>query len=71
MWILLCIPNLMFIRQNSIRKPLLQPYNGPYKVISRTKKHFTIEVNGRQEIVSVDCLKLAFIIIPPSSAALP
>ena len=39
--------------------------------ISRTKKHFTIDVNGRQEIVSVDRLKPAFIIIPPSSAALP
>ena len=59
----------VFIRQDSVRKPLQQPYNGPYKVISRTKEHFTIDVNGRQEIVSVDRLKPAFIITPPSSAA--
>ena len=28
----------VFIRQDTVRKPLQQPYNGAYKVISRTKK---------------------------------
>ena len=49
----------VFIRQDSV---LDQPYKGPFKVISRTKKHFSIDVNGRQEIVSVDRLKPAFIL---------
>ena len=52
----------VFIRQDSFRKPLDQPYKGPFKVISRTKKHFSIYVNGHQEIVSVDRLKPAFIV---------
>ena len=50
----------VFIIQDSVRKPLQQPYNGPFKVISRTKKHFTIDVNGRQEFVSIDRLKAAY-----------
>ena len=55
----------VFIRQDSIRKPLQQPYNGPFKIISRTKKHFTVDVNGRQEVVSVDRLKAAYLLIQP------
>ena len=59
----------VFIRQDSVRKPLQQPYKGPYKVLSRTQKHFTVEVNGRQEIVSVDRLKPAYLcIVQPSTA---
>ena len=36
----------VFMRQDVIRKPLQQPYGGPYKVVKRTDKTFTIEVNG-------------------------
>ena len=30
---------------------------GPYKVLKRGPKHFTIQVGLRQEVISVDCLK--------------
>ncbi len=49
----------VFIRQDAVRKPLQPPYNGPYPVVSRTDKHFTVKVNGRQDTISVDRLKLA------------
>ena len=49
----------VFIRNDSVRKPLQQPYDGPYRVLHRTDKHFTVDINGRQDIVSLDRLKPA------------
>ena len=49
----------VFVRADGVRKPLQPPYNGPYRVVTRTDKHFTIEINGRKETVSLDRLKLA------------
>lgn len=49
----------VFLRHDAMRKSLQSPYDGPYRVISRTKKHFTIDISGRNEIVSVDRLKPA------------
>ena len=51
----------VFIRYDGVRKPLQQPYNGPFRVITRTKKHFTLDVHGRQEVVSIDRLKPAYL----------
>ena len=47
----------VFIRNNAVRKPLQQPYNGPYKVLQRTAKHFTVDINGRHDTVLLDRLK--------------
>ena len=44
----------VFIQHDAVRKPLQPPYNGPYRVINHTKEDFTVDVNGRQEVVSVD-----------------
>jgi hypothetical protein len=33
------------------------PYAGPYLVVSKGAKTFTIQVSQRQEVISVDCLK--------------
>ena len=65
----------VFIRQDGVRKPLQQPYKGPFPVLSRTKKHFKLEVNGRQEIIGIDRLKPAYTIVDtttvPTSAPTP
>ena len=51
----------VFIRHGTIRKPLQPPYDGPYRVISHTSKYYSVDVNGKQEVVSVDCLKPAYL----------
>ena len=49
----------VFVRHDAVRKPLQQPYNGPYRVLARANKYFKIDINGRQDTVSLDCLKPA------------
>ncbi|CAH8858240.1 unnamed protein product [Trichobilharzia szidati] len=41
--------------------PLQPPYDGPFKVVSRKEKFFVIDRLGRQDTVSVDRLKAAYI----------
>ena len=51
----------VFVRRDAVRKPLQPPYDGPFKVISRSDKHFVIDLNTRQDTVSIDRLKSAYI----------
>ena len=44
----------VFLRIDRVRKPLQSPYDGPYRVIARTTKFYTIDIHGKQEVVSVD-----------------
>ena len=64
----------VFIRDDSVRKPLQPPYRGPYPVIRRTDKFFVVDRNGKHDTVSVDRLKPAYLeqsrsqISPPSQS---
>ena len=49
----------VYIRHDGTRKPLQRSYDGPYKVLKRDDKHFTVEVKGQQDTVSLDPLKPA------------
>ncbi|CAI2727756.1 unnamed protein product [Schistosoma spindalis] len=51
----------VFIRVDSVRKPLQQPYEGPFHVISRHEKTFKVDRHGRVEIVSIGRLKPAHV----------
>lgn len=51
----------VFIRDDTVRKPLQSPYNGPYKVSSRTEKTISVEINGKQRVISMDRVKPAYV----------
>jgi hypothetical protein len=51
----------VFVRHDGVRKPLQPPYDGPFPIISRTDKHFTIALNNRNDTISIDRLKPAHI----------
>lgn len=50
----------VFIRDDSIRPSLSPPYKGPYKVLHRTPKYYTVEMGGKHVKTTVDRLKPAF-----------
>ena len=33
----------VFVRRDSVKRPLQRPYDGPYKILNRTDKYFTID----------------------------
>ena len=49
-----------------VKRPLEAPYAGPFKVLQRYEKYFTIELNnGQRQNLLIDRLKPAY--VPPSS----
>lgn len=52
----------VFVRQDFVRKALQQPFAGPYKVVDRHEKYFTIEISNKTISVSIDRLKPAYIL---------
>ena len=66
----------VYVRRDGVKKPLQQPYDGPYKVLKRTDKYFTVEISDKHNVISLDRLKPAHLDLPPprresSSAATP
>ena len=58
----------VFLRNDSIHPPLQPPYDGSFKVLQRTPKHFTIALHNNSSTISIDCLTHACIepnYIPP------
>ncbi len=69
-------PNLQpcshaFVRCDRVKSPLQPPSNGPFEVLHRGEKTFSLQMNGRVEIVSVDRLKAASLKSSPTSSPLP
>lgn len=52
----------VFLRNDAVLKPLQRPYNGPYFVIRRNDKTFTIKINNTEKVVSIDRVKPARIL---------
>lgn len=51
----------VFVRRE-VKKPLTPPYEGPFKVVHRNSKHYTVQVGSRDVVISLDRLKPAYAI---------
>ena len=47
----------VFVREDTSKPPLAPLYRGPYLVVSRSPKYFTLQVGSKTDAVSVDRLK--------------
>ncbi|GBN74767.1 hypothetical protein AVEN_209673-1 [Araneus ventricosus] len=50
----------VFVRNDAVKKSLQAPYDGPYCVLRRAVKTFTIEKNGKESTINIDRVKPAF-----------
>lgn len=55
----------VFLRDDTVKSPLQQPYTGPYQVIRRHERAYAILVKGKEVTVSIDRLKPAYIARDP------
>lgn len=55
----------VFIRKDALRGALEPPYTGPYRVLSRTDKTITVDLNRGPVEVSIDRVKPAYIMSEP------
>ncbi|XP_033361685.1 uncharacterized protein LOC117240565 [Bombus vosnesenskii] len=52
----------VFLRHSAIGGPLQPQFDGPFKVVKRGEKDYVIKINDRDVTVSIDRLKLAFVV---------
>ena len=50
----------VFIRTDAVRPPLVRPYTGPFKVLEKSDKFFTVLKGGKPDKIAIDRLKPAF-----------
>nr|CDS25374.1 gag pol polyprotein [Hymenolepis microstoma] len=51
----------VFVRVDTVKKPLQRPYDGPYKVLKRESRNFILDRSGAKDSVSTDRLKPAYL----------
>ena len=50
----------VFVRVDKVRTGLQAPYEGPFEVVRRCRKFFTVKIKEKNESISIDRLKPAF-----------
>ncbi|GBM51893.1 Retrovirus-related Pol polyprotein from transposon 412 [Araneus ventricosus] len=53
----------VFIRIDRVRKSLEPPYDGPFPVVKRHDKYFTVTIKGKDITISIDRLKPAYLLL--------
>ena len=51
----------VFVREDAHKPPLSSPYRGPFLVLSRTDKSFRVQLSNREDWISIDRLKPAYV----------
>ncbi|BHF65440.1 hypothetical protein SprV_0200845000 [Sparganum proliferum] len=59
----------VFVRYDAVRKPICPPYDGPYKVVQRKDKFYVLQKVDKNDTVSIDRLKPAYLECLPSTSA--
>ena len=54
----------VFVRNDGVKVGLQRPYDGPFKVLQRSRKYFKLNLNGELDNVCIDRLKPANILDP-------
>ncbi len=49
----------VYVRRDAQAPPSTRPYDGPYRVVRRSRKHFALDVQGKVKDHSIDRLKRA------------
>lgn len=53
--------DFVFIRQDAVRKPLTPSYPGPFRVLARHNKFYTVQLPSGRSNILIDRLKPAYI----------
>ena len=63
----------VFVRRDAHKTPLQNQYEGPFEVVEQAPKHFVLRYGNRQDSVSIDRLKPAYLdqTQPPQTALPP
>ena len=51
----------VFIREDVHKPPLSNPYRGPYRVLARTDKSYRVQLDNKEDWISIDRLKPAYL----------